>query len=80
MKTNLKLRKRPSPPTSLPTPPHTQHLTLAIGEGEEGIFLRFRLVYILIISLLLSLESLEKFVWWVVVVVCKPIIVLSLSS
>ena len=38
------------------------------GEGEGGLFLRFRLVYILILSLLLSLESLEKFVWWVVVV------------
>ena len=34
------------------------------GEGEGGLFLRFRLVYILILSLLLSLESLEKFVWW----------------
>ena len=34
------------------------------GEGEGGLFNRFRLVYILILSLLLSLESLEKFVWW----------------
>ena len=39
------------------------------GEGEGGIFLRFRLVYKVILSLLLSLESLEKFVWWWVVVV-----------
>ena len=34
------------------------------GEGEGGLFLRFRLVYIPILSHLLSLESLEKFVWW----------------
>ena len=33
-------------------------------EGEGGLFLGFRLVCILILSLLLSLESLEKFVWW----------------
>ena len=38
-------------------------------EFKGGIFLRFRLVYILILSLLLSLESLEKFVWWWWVVV-----------
>ena len=37
------------------------------GEEEGGIFLRFRLVCIHILSLLLSLESLEKFVWWWVV-------------
>ena len=49
------------------------------GEEEGGLFLRFRLAYILILSLLLSLESLEKFVWWVVVAVCKPILVFSLS-
>ena len=51
-------------------------------EGEGGLFLRFRLVYILFFILLLSLESLEKFVWWwgwVVVVMCKPILVFSLS-
>ena len=58
------------------------------GSGEGGLFLRFRLVYIPILSLLLSLEYLEKFVWWWVVVgggggwwwwVCKPILVFSLS-
>ena len=38
-----------------------------MGSGEGGLFLRFRLVYILILSLLLSLVSLEKFVLWVVV-------------
>ena len=40
------------------------------GEGEGGLFLRFRLVYILILSFLLNLESLKKFVWWWV---CSPI-------
>ena len=39
------------------------------GEGEGGLFPRLRLVYILILSLLLSLKSLEKFVWWWWVVV-----------
>ena len=38
-----------------------------IGEGEGCLFLRFRLVNILILSIPLSLESLEKFVWWCVV-------------
>ena len=40
---------------------------VGIGSEEEegGLFLRFRPVHILILSLLLSLESLEKFVWWV---------------
>ena len=42
---------------------------VGIGSGEEegGLFLRFRSVHILILSVLLSLESSEKFVWWVVV-------------
>ena len=48
------------------------------GEGEVGLFLRFRLVCILILCLLLSLESLGKLVWWWWVV-CKPILVFSLS-
>ena len=47
------------------------------GEGEGGLFLRFWLVCILILGLLLSLESLEKFVWWWV---CKPILVISLAQ
>ena len=40
-----------------------------MGSWEGGIFLRFRLVYIPILSLILSIEFLEKFVWWWVVVV-----------
>ena len=55
---------------------------VGIGSEEEegGLFLRFRPVHILILSLLLSLESSEKFVWWWwVVVVCKPILVFRLS-
>ena len=39
-----------------------------VGSGE-GPFLRFRLVCILILSILLSLESSQKFVWWWWVVV-----------
>ena len=39
------------------------------GEKEGGLFLRVILVFILILSLLLSLETLEKFVWWWLVVV-----------
>ena len=54
-----------------------------VGKGEGGIFLRFELVYIPNHSLLLSLEFLEKFLcWWLVVVlvvVCKPILVFILS-
>ena len=46
-------------------------MTHPSGEGEGGLFLRFRLVYIPNFSLLLSLESLEKFLcggWWLWVV------------
>ena len=57
-------------------PPLFARLEMGSGEGEGGLFLRFRLVYILIPSFLLSLEPLEKFAWWSV---CKPILVFSLS-
>ena len=51
-------------------------------KGEGGLFLMFRLVFIPNLGLLMSLESLEKFLcggggwWWVV---GKPILVFSLS-
>ena len=51
-----------------------------VGTEEGGLLLRLGLVYIPNLSLLLSLESLEMFVWWWVVVVgCKLILVFSLS-
>ena len=59
-------------------------LNVLVGMGSRGgvgrSIPRFRLVYIPNHSLLLSLESLEKFLcggwwWWV----CKPILVFSLS-